>query len=207
MDYFQGEDVADWRKALHTIRSLTQGHILLATWRQKKEGGVRECDGKTYETLVSAIIESQEVDLVDVELFNEEATVKRLVDIAHTHHVGVVMSNHDHHATPSKEAMLIRLRAMQKMGADIVKLAVMPQCVQDVYHLLEVSSQYRASKDHCLMITMAMGPLGFVSRICGEMSGSIMSFAALNKASAPGQIPWQKMREMLDLFHEGYGDR
>ena len=38
------------------------------------------------------------------------------------------------------------------------------------------------------LITMAMGGLGAVSRISGQVFGSCMTFASFGKASAPGQL-------------------
>ena len=39
----------------------------------------------------------------------------------------VIASNHDFDKTPAKSDLLYRLRKMQDMGADIPKMAVMPQ--------------------------------------------------------------------------------
>ena len=48
---------------------------------------------------------------------------------------------------------------------------------------------------------MAMGEMGVISRICAEMSGSIISFAALKEASAPGQLPWKVLKDILTQLH------
>ena len=45
--------------------------------------------------------------------------------------VKVVASNHDFHKTPAKSDIIYRLRKMQDMGADIPKIAVMPQNKRD----------------------------------------------------------------------------
>ena len=36
---------------------------------------------------------------------------------------------------------------------------------------------------------MSMGHLGVVSRICGQVFGSAITFGTAGKASAPGQLP------------------
>ena len=51
---------------------------------------------------------------------------------------------------------------------------------------------------------MEMGEMGVISRICAEMSGSIISFAALKEASAPGQLPWKQLEQLLYQFHQAY---
>lgn len=49
-------------------------------------------------------------------------------------------------------------------------------------------------------ITISMGKLGAVSRICGETFGSCITFGAGTDASAPGQIPATQLRKILELL-------
>ena len=48
---------------------------------------------------------------------------------------------------------------------------------------------------------MSMSNLGVVSRVCGEIFGSAITFGTVGEASAPGQIPVTSLKEILDLFH------
>ncbi len=198
MDYLRGSSVNDWLTALKAIRNHCASYTLLATWRRMEEGGRQPMKAETYESLNRAVIQSGMTDMIDVELFAGEEIVSSLVREAHVHGVKVVMSHHTIHATPTKEEMMIRLMAMERMGGDLVKLAVMPQCVQDVWDLLSASSAYSEREDSCPLISMAMGQLGVVSRVSGVISGSVMSFGALKQTSAPGQLPWRVLKEILE---------
>ena len=51
-----------------------------------------------------------------------------------------------------------------------------------------------------LLITMSMGKLGMVSRISGELFGSCVTFAAGKKASAPGQIAMDDLKNILQIL-------
>ena len=51
------------------------------------------------------------------------------------------------------------------------------------------------------VITMSMGTLGAVSRLCGEAFGSAMTFANPGAASAPGQVPLDVVNEVLESLH------
>ena len=51
-------------------------------------------------------------------------------------------------------------------------------------------------------ITMAMGPLGVVSRLAGETFGSALTFGTVGAASAPGQVDAARLRAALELIHE-----
>lgn len=47
-----------------------------------------------------------------------------------------------------------------------------------------------------------MGPAGRISRIAGPLFGGYLTFASLEEGqeSADGQIPVQKMREILEIL-------
>ena len=52
-----------------------------------------------------------------------------------------------------------------------------------------------------LLITMAMSGIGMISRLSGECFGSAVTFGAARKASAPGQIGVEQLREILQIVH------
>ena len=211
-----GMDLAEWRvdwyeeveeipKVLDTAEALRKimGEIpLLFTFRTKEEGGEREITLRKYRELNEQIIKSGCVDLVDAELFCGEETVRAIIAAAHAYGVQVIMSNHDFVKTPPKEEIVSRLRGMQEMDADIAKIAVMPQCGEDVLTLLAATEEMHTQYAECPVITMSMGREGLISRLCGEVFGSAVTFGAVGQTSAPGQIEAGKLREMLRMLHE-----
>ena len=50
------------------------------------------------------------------------------------------------------------------------------------------------------IITMSMAGTGLISRLCGEVFGSALTFGAVGKASAPGQMNASDLREILTLI-------
>jgi 3-dehydroquinate dehydratase-1 len=120
--------------------------------------------------------------------------------------VKVIASHHDFEQTPAPEVMQMILEQMCAGGADIVKLAVMPQDRQDVLDLISVTTDFHEENSDTPVITMAMGALGVISRICGEIFGSCVTFACHNKPSAPGQLEMNKLNDILDALHESSGD-
>ena len=77
---------------------------------------------------------------------------------------------------------------MQDMNADIPKIAVMPQNKKDVLTLLAATEEMTTNYADRPIITMSMAGTGVISRLCGEVFGSSMTFGAAKKASAPGQM-------------------
>ena len=48
---------------------------------------------------------------------------------------------------------------------------------------------------------MSMADTGVLSRLCGEVFGSSMTFAAVGKISAPGQMDVDDVNTVLTLLH------
>jgi len=219
-DYF--EDAKDYRKAVQTAGLLQEilGEIpLLFTFRTAAEGGRQRIAYTEYEQMLLRMAESGYTDLVDVEAFRGYDRMQRkrkdwrVADICNqplhqlvrklSGHVAVIGSYHDFEKTPSREEMLKRLLFMDKLGVAIPKLAVMPQEEEDVICLMETTLLATRLMVDRPIITMAMGPLGTVTRLAGEVFGSAVTFGCIGKASAPGQIEAEKLAGVLPLLHRG----
>lgn len=173
---------------------------LLFTFRSKREGGEKEIDVQTYVELNEAAVKTGCIDLVDAELFCGENSVRTIIETAHRNDVRVIVSNHDFEKTPEKSEIVNRLLTMRKIGADIPKIAVMPQKRADVLTLLAATEEVSETAD-CPIITMSMSGIGMISRLSGEVFGSAVTFGAGEKASAPGQIGAEDLKQILKILH------
>lgn len=200
-DWF--EDVFDFeqvKSVLNSLREILGKKPVLFTFRTAKEGGERAIEDITYIALNKVAAESGKVDLLDVELFAGDTVVDEVLNIAHQNHVKVIASNHDFEKTPSKEEMISRLQKMEEMGADILKIAVMPKSSKDVLTLLSTTEEMHELTEKPV-VTMSMSDIGGVSRVSGELFGSAITFGTAGKASAPGQIPAEELRNVLEILH------
>ena len=198
------EDILNPEKTEDTLRRLRNilGDMpLLFTFRTSAEGGEKEIRKETYTELNQQAAQSGFVDIIDVELFAGDDVVKDIIETAHSCGVKVIVSNHDFHSTPPKDEIVSRLRKMQDFRADIPKIAVMPQNKKDVLTLLSATEEMTSRYADRPVITMSMSGTGLISRLCGEVFGSAVTFGAVGKASAPGQIEAEEMAEVLKLLH------
>lgn len=201
-DFF--EDVLDLEKTLHTLKDLRAalGDIpLLFTFRTDREGGERAISMEQYTALNKAVAESGNADVIDVEIFSGEAVVRENISAIHAAGVKVIGSSHDFHGTPDKADLIGRLRKAQDMEADIAKIAVMPQSRADVLTLLEATEEMHRCYADRPIITMSMSGMGVISRLCGEVFGSAMTFGAVGQTSAPGQISVEQLNQVLEIIH------
>ncbi|MCU4369710.1 type I 3-dehydroquinate dehydratase [Acinetobacter courvalinii] len=180
----------------HELKQILGTKPLIATIRTHNEGGqltISDADyGKTYQ----AYLQQPFMDMLDVEMFRDHQIVKNTVKLAHVKKVLIVMSNHDFQKTPPESEIIKRLLKQDELGADILKIAVMPQNKQDVFTLmnatLKVSQQSKKP-----LLTMSMGKLGTISRIATANMGGSFSFGMIGEASAPGQIDVTQLKQFL----------
>ena len=202
VDWFEG--VFDFAQVEDTLKDLHEvlGNIpLLMTFRTSREGGEKAIEPEAYAELNLKAAATGYVDLIDVEIFTGDEIVRKIIDGAHAAGVKVIASNHDFFKTPAKADIIYRLRKMQDMGADIPKIAVMPQNKKDVLTLLSATEEMATSYADRPIITMSMAGTGVISRLCGEVFGSSMTFGAAKKASAPGQMGVNDLNTILGLLH------
>lgn len=203
VDWFEGVfDFAQVLDVLKDLRSVLGNTPLLMTFRTSKEGGEKAIEQAAYAELNIKAARSGYVDLIDAEAFTGDEIVQEIIASVHAAGVKVIASNHDFFSTPPKDEIIRRLRKMQDLGADIPKIAVMPQSKKDVLTLLAATEEMVSEYADRPIITMSMANTGVISRLCGEVFGSALTFGAAGKASAPGQMGVQELNTVLNLLHK-----
>lgn len=199
-DYY--EDVLLEDKLIETltlIRMELGEKILLFTFRTKEEGGEQELSLKQYERLCTVIAESQRVDMIDLELTRVEFLGRGFMQKIKAGHVTTIISTHHFDQTPPDGQLMFQIGMMNQFGADIGKIATMPHSLQDVLRIMNIIQRAKGI-NHLPLAVMAMGDLGKVTRVGGELIGSVLSFGSLNQASAPGQIPIETMNTFIEAM-------
>ena len=194
--YFEEED-----RALSRIREAAGDRPVLYTLRTMEEGGEIEISDSLYQERI--LRAAQTADLVDIQLerlhvqHDNRQLHSHLPAMVHEVGTKVLLSWHSFDRTPKKEEIVEKLCAMQQEGCDIAKIAVMPLTRQDVFELMEASVEMLEQKAECPFITMSMGNLGKVTRAACAFTGSCISFGTAGQMSAPGQIPSDVLRTIL----------
>ncbi|MBU3845765.1 MAG: type I 3-dehydroquinate dehydratase [Candidatus Acinetobacter avistercoris] len=169
---------------------------LIATIRTANEGGQLKVSDAEYEKIYIEYLKQPFMQLLDIEMFREQNSVIKLINLAHQKNVLVIMSNHDFDKTPTQQDIEQRLLKQDQMGADILKIAVMPKSKQDVLTLMNATLNV-SQKSKKPLLTMSMGRLGTISRIATANMGGSMSFGMIGEASAPGQIDVAQLKQFL----------
>ena len=190
---------------LQQLREVLEVPILF-TIRTASEGGKISVSSNAYYYINQIIAETGMVDVIDIEVFDapgmvQEEKLRAFVEFAKEKGCKILLSNHDFFATPDMEEMMTRYFVMQELGADIMKLAVMPQEEGDVINLLEVATLMRDKYARVPFIAISMGELGMTTRVCGGEFGSVITFASGKDASAPGQMDAFMLQGLLEQYY------
>ena len=182
----------DAKKLVNDIK-LATNLPCIATNRLQSEGG--KWSG-TEEDRIALLIDILElVDAVDIELSAGEDVRDKVVQSAKSTGKTVIVSSHNFNRTPAVDRMRKTLDDCFNVGADIAKLAVMPESMQDVLNLLQVTQDSRAP-----VCTISMGDLGKHSRIVASCYGSVLTYGSVRDAVAPGQLRVDELKTVLEML-------
>ncbi|WP_066150838.1 type I 3-dehydroquinate dehydratase [Halalkalibacter krulwichiae] len=200
-DFF--EDLHDTKKmieALSTIRSYVNDLPILFTIRSTKEGGnpIPLSEEKKLELIVN-LCATGNLDIVDYELVNKKEDIHFVREQTNKYNVRLILSYHNFERTPEATVLMDKCIAAKENSADLVKLAVMSQSLDDVMLLMQVTQE--AAKSTTLpLVTISMGKYGAITRMFGFVFGSTITFGVGQNSSAPGQIPVDDLRQVINII-------
>lgn len=197
-DFFETDNNEEYLNVLKQMKNVNENIPIIFTIRTDSEGGNKKIGWNEYCDLCLFIAEKGKefnVEFVDVEVFKDDKA-NELINSLHEKGMDVIGSNHHFDKTPDKEQMVEILSTIEKSGADVCKLAVMPRDKKDVEVLIEASKE-ADEKIKTPIITMSMGELGAVTRVIPKITKTSVTFAAGVSASAPGQPGIKVVRKLL----------
>jgi 3-dehydroquinate dehydratase / shikimate dehydrogenase len=175
---------------LSWLRANRPHAVLIATCR-RKEGrglfqGTREEQIEILETAVRSGCEWCDVEIETARHF-PPGELRRTLSPAR-----VMISHHDFRRTPRKLAGVAS--ELRRVGGHAIKIAAQCQSVSDSVRICKLA---RGRDD---VIAIPMGELGLAGRILSLREGSALAYAAIEQATAPGQL---SLDAMIDLYRAG----
>ena len=206
VDFFDAiDDTQAVVEAARLIKQAAGGIPVLFTRRSMREGGEKIALAESEViAMYRTVCASGHIDMIDYEMSNEVSDVREVRDFSRAAGVKLILSFHDFQGTPTSEFIRGKFEQGEQLGADVAKVAVMPRHMQDVLVLLGATLQ--ASEQLTIpVVSMSMGGMGSVTRLCGWTFGSAMSFAVGQSSSAPGQMPIEDMNAALAVLRRSFG--
>jgi len=192
-DMFDDPEPGAMVAALRRLRAA--GRPVIFTVRAEAEGG-KPLDEARRAALYRAAL--PHVDAIDAEIVSTALTGD-LVPAARAAKKLVILSAHALHATPPQDGLVSLVDRGFGLGADVVKLAAHAASAEDLRTLLAVTLVTRRRG----IVTLAMGPLGPLSRVVLPAAGSLLTYGHVGRPTAPGQLT---VGELADLIRRLYTD-
>lgn len=183
-------------KVKEFVSMLTMPAVI--TNRKKEEGGSFTGTEEERIAMLSSILDTAEVDAVDLEFSSRTAGKTAVIEKAKSLHIPVIFSFHDFNGMPSRSELLMIIARMYEEGGSIAKIAVTPHTLSDALLLLDLT--HELSREGKLLATIGMGPVGRHLRIVAPLYGSVLTYGFLEgeEEVAPGQFSVKELKSMLD---------
>jgi len=185
-------------KDSHSATSTSIQMPIIVTNRKKEEGGSFAGSETKRIGILSSILETAEVDAVDVEFFSSAELRSTIIEKAKSLHIPVILSFHDFKGMPSHEDITKIIEGMYEEGGSIAKIAVTPKTVSDALFLLNLT--YKVSCERKLLVTIGMGPAGRHLRVIAPLYGSALTYGFIEggEGVAPGQFSVNELRNIME---------
>ena len=136
--------------------------------------------------------------IADVELITEnlDNVVKVIKNKAKC-----LLSSHNLEGTPSLTEMKQTVQKQLEAGADICKVVTTATGFEDNMTVLQLIHEFHGSR----VVSFAMGPMGYTSRILCPLAGGDFTYASIEtgRESAPGQITVNNLRQLYEIMAGG----
>jgi 3-dehydroquinate dehydratase/shikimate dehydrogenase len=185
LDYLR--DAKEREAFLSWLRRSRPRGVLIATCRRQEGGGLFQGSREKQIGILAQAARSG-CDWCDVEI----ETAKRMTRAALAHALfpaRVMVSYHDFRGTPRNLTGIVR--QLERAGGDAIKIAAQCRSVSDSVRICELARSRRDA------VAIPMGEIGFAGRVLSLRMGSALAYAAVEKATAPGQL---SLDAMADLY-------
>lgn len=193
-DFF---DVAQWPKLSERVRKIAPSQIQIGTIRLKHDGGTFD-DARAVErpALWDAILSAKEVpEWLDLER-DYLSNFEQLNDKALRRKAGIIISEHNFTRVPGDQELEDFAKDVKRFKAGGLKIAAMSNSTDDCSRLYKFIK--KQSKNFTMFAAFGMGETGKASRIWSLKEGANLTYGAIGRAAAPGQIDVSTMKKAMD---------
>jgi len=152
--------------------------------------------GKSEASRVEELLKAVELgaEIVDIEL--KTKTLGEVVKLIKKK-TKCLVSSHELNGTPSLVEMKEIVHRQLEAGADVCKVVTTAHRFGDNLTTLQLVTEFPMLK----IVSFAMGPLGYVSRILCPLVGGYFTYASIEegKESASGQITVRDLRKIYEM--------
>ncbi|HXD30095.1 MAG TPA: shikimate dehydrogenase [Pyrinomonadaceae bacterium] len=191
LDYLNDFTLAEISELVGCAHELDKPLIL--TFRPKEQGGHRALEPERRLQFWKEANEVFKREFFDIEL----DLLRNSESIPELDWNRVICSHHDFDGVPSNLSQIYE--AMVQTPARFVKIAVSAHDAIDCLPIFELLG--RAESEGRLLIAIAMGQAGLMTRVLGPARGSYLTYGSSDdsRSTAPGQLSAVKLRDLYRI--------
>ncbi|MBA3834123.1 MAG: type I 3-dehydroquinate dehydratase [Chthoniobacterales bacterium] len=167
---------------------------LILTARHPAEGGCGALAASDRRALLWRFLDH--AALIDIEL-RSAREMRTLMVEARRRKISLIISSHDLRDTPPPAVLREQLKAAIGYGAGVFKIAT---CTDSAAQLARLLAFFQENAGAFPVAAMGMGKLGAESRRRLLRLGSVLNYAAVGDANAPGQPTLRQLRRHRAAF-------
>jgi 3-dehydroquinate dehydratase-1 len=179
------------------------------TLRRSSEGGKCKIDETDRLKILKTLMESQP-DFFDIEMSSNKEILSNIINLSYMKKVRLIFSHHNFNTTPSYQlAKELILRFEERIiEEELNEFDILSKSIYKViftaenfeHNLIPLTLCKEFSKGYKKIISFCMGDLGFLSRVFCVKLGSLLTYAALQEKTAPGQIDIKLLQQVYKLL-------
>jgi len=155
------------------VKEITEIPIILTNRTQAEGGNNKLSERQRVEILIE---NAKNVEITDIELSTDAKLRQKVIDNANK----TIISYHNFSKTPQMDKLQDIIDESLSIG-DMAKIAVKPVNVEDTYTIIQLLL------DNPGIIAISMDAIGSYTRIFAPILSSPITYASIEKTSAPGQ--------------------
>lgn len=193
-DFFEEKQ---WPELSARVHRIAPGKMQIGTIRLKHDGGTFP-DARSIERmdLWTKILGATEVpEWLDLER-DCLADYQQLNKLAAPRGCGLLISEHNFERVPNETELEDFAKDVKRFGAPGLKIAAMSNSENDCDRLYKFIK--KQAKKFQLFAAFGMGETGKVSRLWSLKEGANLTYGAIGRAEAPGQIDVSTMKKALE---------
>lgn len=173
---------------------------LIVTARHPREGGSNHLSTRERRALFLRFL--PHAAYVDIELRAADA-LRAILEEARARSIRTILSFHDFRETPSRARFDEIARAVQSLGADLLKIATRTDTSAQLTRLLDF---FLRNRPEMKIAAMGIGRLGRTARRELFRHGSILNYAHLGRSGIAGQPSLRDIRRWMRKARAGASD-
>lgn len=166
------------------VKEITEIPIILTNRTEAEGGNNRLSESQRVEILIE---NAKKVEITDIELSTDAKLRQNVIDAANK----TIISYHNFNKTPSPDKLQTIIDDAESIG-DIAKIAVKPLNIEDTYTII------RLLLDNPGIVAISMDEVGSYTRIFAPILSSPITYASIEKTSAPGQYDVDTTIKLLE---------